>query len=60
MELVYKGKRYQVVTDEPKNGDLVSTDKYGVWEFKDETGNGSAPMPYWANKKTCKKLTLIK
>jgi hypothetical protein len=45
------------ISDEiPKNGDKVYTEKYGVWEFKDETGCGSAPMPYWANKNTCKKI----
>ena len=32
------------------------TDNHGVWTFKDETGNGSAPIPYWANRNTCKRL----
>jgi hypothetical protein len=50
------GNQYIVRDDmEPENGDMVLTEKYGIWEFKDE-GRGSAPMPYWANKKTCKKL----
>lgn len=44
------------LTEVPQNGDLVFADGYGVWEFKDETGHGSAPMPYWANKNTCKKI----
>lgn len=54
--VMYEGAPYMVVDEEPKNGDLVTTEKYGVWTFNDETGTGSAPMPYWANKKTCKKI----
>lgn len=54
----HEGKDYRISDEEPKNGDLVTTEKYGVWEFRDE-GAGSAPLPYWANKKTCKKLILI-
>ena len=46
---------YIISDDEPKNGDKVIADN-SVWDFKDETGFGSAPMPYWANKKTCKKI----
>jgi len=56
--IIHEGKRYQIVDDQPKNGDLVTTEKYGVWEFKDLDGTGTAPLPYWANKKTCKKLIL--
>jgi len=49
-------KNGYIVTDEPpQNGDMVLTDNYGVWEFRDE-GSGSAQMPYWANSKTCKKI----
>lgn len=55
----YEGKKYLISDEEPKNYDLVLTDNYGVWVFKDETGQGSAPMPYWANKKACKKLIEI-
>ena len=47
---------YLVVDDTPTNGDLVLTDNYGVWTFRDETGKGSAPIPYWANKNACKKI----
>jgi len=50
---------YIVSDEEPKNGDMVLTDDYGVWEFKDE-GSGSAPLPYWANKNTCKKIVKLK
>lgn len=57
---IYNGKKYLVTDEEPKNGDFVLTENYGAWIFEDFTGTGSAPMPYWANKKTCKKLTLIK
>ena len=46
---------YIVTDDEPQNGDMVLTNNYGVWEFRDE-GSGNAPMPYWANKYTCKKI----
>ena len=53
---IYEGKKYLVSDKEPINGDLVLTEEYGVWEFLDEPGFGSAPIPYWANKKTCKKL----
>jgi len=59
-QVEYKGKTYKVSDETPINGDLVITEEYGIWEFKDVTGHGSAPLPYWANKKTCKKLILIK
>jgi len=36
----------------------VLTEEHGIWTFKDE-GGGSAPLPYWANKRTCKKITAI-
>ena len=54
--LKHGGFAYVLSNDEPKNGDWVLTENHGVWEFKDETGSGSAPMPYWANKHTCKKI----
>lgn len=54
----YKDNNYTVTNEIPKNGDLVITDNYGVWIFMDETGHGSAPLPYWANKNACMKLTL--
>ena len=52
----YKDYYYVINDDEPQNGDMVMTEKYGVWEFRDETGYGSAPMPYWANRNACKKI----
>jgi len=52
----YKDNYYIVSDDLPQNGDMVMTENYGVWEFRDETGCGSAPLPYWANNKTCKKI----
>ena len=52
----YKDSYYIVSDNLPQNGDWVMTENYGVWEFRDETGQGSAPLPYWANKKTCKKI----
>lgn len=54
----HNNQTYKVSDLEPQNGDLVLTEQYGVWIFRDDTGFGSAPMPYWANKKTCKKLIL--
>jgi len=54
----HEGKSYEVSDEKPDFGDLVTTEEYGVWEFRDY-GRGSAPMPYWANKNTCKKLILI-
>jgi hypothetical protein len=56
----HEGVEYAISDQSPKNGDLVITEKYGVWTFKDETGTGSAPMPYWANKNTCKVLVVKK
>jgi hypothetical protein len=52
----YKDYYYVVSDDLPQNGDKVMTENYGVWEFRDETGHGTAPLPYWANNKTCKKI----
>ena len=52
---MYLKNDFMVTDEEAKNGDMVVTDKYGVWEFKDE-GSGNAPIPYWANKYTCKKI----
>ena len=57
-KIFFKEKQYKISEDIPKNGDLVLTENHGIWEFRDETGYGSAPMPYWANKNTCKKLIL--
>jgi len=57
---IYSGKKYLISDEEPKNGDFVLTENYGVWIFQDLTGEGTAPMPYWANKNACKKLILIK
>jgi hypothetical protein len=54
--LKYNGHAYVLTDDEPQNGDWVLTEKYGVWEFRDETGYATAPMPYWANKHACKKI----
>jgi len=63
MTTVHEGKSYKVSDEEPQNGDLVLTNKYGIWEFRNYAPNNSnacyAPMPYWANKNTCKKLISI-
>lgn len=52
----YKNHLYFISEEKPKNGNMVLTENYGVWEFWDDTGKGSAPLPYWANNKTCKKI----
>jgi len=54
-EITHEGERYLIVDELPSNYDLVLTKNYGVWTFKDENGFGSAPIPYWANNKACKK-----
>lgn len=54
----YDGKSYLISDEEPKTGDLVLTESYGVWKFMD-MGNRGVPMPYWGNKNACKKLVLL-
>jgi len=60
--IIHEGKSYIVSNEEPENGDLVLTNNYGVWEFRNNAPHSVrhkvcyAPMPYWANKNTCKKL----
>lgn len=58
MEQTYEGDTYTLTDDKPNNNDKVLTDGYGVWRFFDE-GGGTAPLPYWANHKTCKKIIAI-
>ena len=53
---------FTITTDEVKNNDKVfasseGTD-FGVWTFFDE-GGGTAPMPFWANRKACKKIIKV-
>lgn len=55
MEILHEGKLYKVVDDDPKNGDLVLTNNYGVWEFREKPDF----IPYWCNAKTCKKMMLV-
>jgi hypothetical protein len=56
-KLIKHGFHAYILSDEmPVNGDMVMTENHGVWEFRDETGTGSAPLPYWANWKTCRKI----
>ena len=60
MLLKHFQNEYYLLSEEakPVNGDSVFPDSpnEGVWTFWDMTGKGSAPMPYWANAKTCKKI----
>lgn len=61
--LSHEGKDYIVTNEEPQNGDLVLTDLYGVWVFRNDAPPNSkvcyAPMPYWANKKSCRKIVSV-
>lgn len=44
---------YYLLSDETLiSGDIVLTDNYGVWEFRE----APCPIPYWGNKNTCKKI----
>jgi len=56
--ILHEHEWYRITDEEPKNGDLVITEKYGVWEFQD-LGGASAPMPYWPNKNACKKIEKV-
>jgi hypothetical protein len=55
MEITHEGKQYRVVDDPPKDRDLVLTNNYGVWEFREKPDF----LPYWCNPHTCKKMVLI-
>ena len=53
MRFVKEKEEYYLLSDEiPKSGDIVLTDNYGVWKFKEIP----CPFPYWGNKNTCKKI----
>lgn len=54
-DVIHDNKIYTVTDEAPKTGDQVLTDNYGVWIFHD----GPAPLPYWCNAKTCKKIVAI-
>ena len=61
----HEGKNYTVSTEQPANYDLVLTDNYGIWTFRNDAPHSVrdkvcyAPIPYWANRHTCKKLILL-
>jgi hypothetical protein len=60
-EIIHEGRRYRISDERPENYDKVITEKYGVWDFRND-GNDTwccAPPAYWANRKACKKLILI-
>jgi len=58
MEQIYNNITFTTTDEDPQNGDHVITEEYGIWVFKDE-GGGTAPLPFWANKNACKKITAI-
>lgn len=58
MEQVYNNITFTLTDEKPQNNDKVLTENHGVWTFFDE-GGGTAPLPYWANYKTCKKIVAI-
>lgn len=47
-------KTYLLSDDEVKDGDLVFTEKYGIWAYK----KAPCPIPYWGNKNNCKKIII--
>lgn len=57
----HEGKQYKVTEQIPDWDDLVITEEYGVWVFRNYGTDEcpAAPMPYWANPRACKKLELI-
>lgn len=52
---IHEDKKYLISDEKPQDGDLVLTEKYGVWEYKE----APCPMPYWGNPNVCKKLIPI-
>ena len=53
-EILHEDVRYITTDDEPKSGDLVLTDKYGVWTYRP----APCPMPYWGNPAACRVMKL--
>lgn len=43
---------YIISDDEIKEGDIILTKDYGVWEFR----KAPCPLPYWGNTDGCKKI----
>lgn len=52
IDVKHNGHTYTLSAEKPKTGDKVLTDNYGVWTFHE----GSAPVPFWCNEKTCMKI----
>jgi hypothetical protein len=46
---------YRLSDDIPKDGDMVLTENYGIWEYK----KAPCPIPYWGNPNNCKKMVHI-
>lgn len=53
--IVYYGVTYIISDEPPKNDDLVLTNEYGIWTFKEQT----SMLPFWCNPNNCKKLIPI-
>lgn len=53
--IVYKGIIYEISDEKPVNDDMVLTEKYGVWIFKEKP----SMLPFWCNANACKKLIPI-
>ena len=53
--ITHEGVLYFISNEPPLNDDLVLTENYGVWIYKDHP----SMLPFWCNNKTCKKLILM-
>jgi hypothetical protein len=53
--IIYNHKMYRLSDDIPKDGDMVLTENYGIWEYK----KAPCPIPYWGNPNNCKKMVHI-
>lgn len=61
-DIIWGNNIFTVSDEKVENNDKVFASSegidFGVWTFFDE-GGGTAPMPFWANRKTCKKIIKI-
>jgi len=55
MNIEYRTNTYTTTNDTPNAGDLVMTNEYGVWKFR----QAPCPMPYWGNANACKKIVAV-
>lgn len=53
--ITHEGVTYEISNEPPINDDMVLTNNYGIWRYKDHP----SMLPFWCNDKTCKKLIPI-